>query len=473
MRTEFINPYGMWLSFEVRDIITSEEVAVLKSLRTDDEREEFIQQFWERRNPEPGSLENKFKQDFYRRHVCANELFSRTAPGWKTDRGRIYVAYGPPDEIVSHPQGGIMPWSSQRVGADPVPYPFERWTYRVMDRVGPNQVLIFADPTRTGDFRLVANPEGKVVLMPDRRRDPMKGTDRGVSAEPFLKPSHPPAPVKFPDLRAVMTSGQLSANPIPILVRTYTFPATEAVELAVVAVQMPGRDLQFQNKNGMMQSRVETYGRIEALSGRIVAAFEKTRVVDLPIGENDKGCKDKFVFEESIPLGPGRYRFSLALKDEASGRTGMLIAPLTVPLFDSGLLSTTPLILADSIEPLESSPPELEQFAIGRNTVHTNPGQAFSRDGAMGVYLQIHNLRIDPETNKANFTVEYEILNRVDKPGPDMGEPARLLSDSTEFTLAKNILLKGFKPGTYSFRIKITDIVAKQTIAPSTMFSVR
>jgi GWxTD domain-containing protein len=470
---EFINPYAMWFWFEVPGIVTSEEVSIFKGLTTDDEREEFIEQFWERRNHEPGSLENKFKYDYYRRFVRANELFSAAAPGWKTDRGRIYVAYGPPDEIESHPQGGIMPWSSQQFGDDPVPYPFERWTYRVMDRIGPNQVLIFADPTRTGDYRLVANPECKVVLLPGSRADFMKTALQRAHAETFLKPSHPPAPVEFPDLRAIVNTGKVSANPIPILVQSYAFAAMSETVLTIIAVQIPTSDLHFQNEDGVMHARIDVYGQVQALGGRIENAFEKTQVVDLHADESLRGKNDKFVFEEFVPLRPGRHRFCLALKDEASERTALLIAGLTVPPLDEPLLTSAPLMLADLVEPNMPPTAELDPFAIGNTKVLPNPGHVFSREKTMGAYLQIYNLALDPETHKTNFLVRSEFL-KDGKPLIGKGEEdASIAQAATEFTLAKTIPLKSLEHGAYTLQINIADKIGKQTITPATTFFVR
>jgi len=106
IQKEMESPYKKWLDEEVPYIITDEERAAFKKLTTDEEREQFIEQFWERRNPNPGSPENEFKEEYYRRIAYSNEHFASGIPGWKTDRGRMYIMYGPPDEIESHPSGG-------------------------------------------------------------------------------------------------------------------------------------------------------------------------------------------------------------------------------------------------------------------------------------------------------------------------------------------------------------------------------
>ncbi len=94
LRKELMTPYRKWLNEDVTYIITEEERATFKRLQTDEEREQFIEQFWLRRDPTPDSIENEYKEEHYRRIAYANEHFASGIPGWKTDRGRIYIEYG-------------------------------------------------------------------------------------------------------------------------------------------------------------------------------------------------------------------------------------------------------------------------------------------------------------------------------------------------------------------------------------------
>jgi GWxTD domain-containing protein len=139
------SPYDKWLNEEVVYIISDKERAAFKQLTTDDERAKFIEQFWGRRNPNPGAPENAFKEEHYRRIAYANEHFaSNTDPGWKNARGHMYILFGPPDEINSHPDGP--------------PYPFEEWRYRHAGELGDNVILTFIDPARDGSYRIAPGP---------------------------------------------------------------------------------------------------------------------------------------------------------------------------------------------------------------------------------------------------------------------------------------------------------------------------
>ena len=106
LKKELESPYKKWLQEDVAYIITDEERTAFKRLNTDEEKEQFIEQFWLRRDPTPDTVENEFKEEHYRRIAYSNDHYASGIPGWKTDRGRIYIMYGPPDEIESHPSGG-------------------------------------------------------------------------------------------------------------------------------------------------------------------------------------------------------------------------------------------------------------------------------------------------------------------------------------------------------------------------------
>jgi GWxTD domain-containing protein len=140
-------PYNKWLTEDVAYIITDQERAAFKSLTTNEEREHFIEQFWLRRDPTPGTVENEFKEEHYRRIAYANQHYASSIPGWKTDRGRIYIIYGPPDEIESHPYSDAS-----------IPHPFEQWRYRFIEGVGANVIIEFVDRTGKGEYRMTRDP---------------------------------------------------------------------------------------------------------------------------------------------------------------------------------------------------------------------------------------------------------------------------------------------------------------------------
>src|SRR5690348_13460263 len=189
LRKELETPYRKWLNEDVAYIITDEERAAFKRLQTDEEREQFIEQFWLRRDPTPDSVENEFKEEHYRRIAYANEHYASGIPGWKTDRGRIYITFGPPDENESHPSGGTYERPPEEGGGTTSTYPFEQWRYRYIDGIGNNIVLEFVDPTMTGEYHLTMDPGEKDALLhvPNAGLTQMEAMGMATKADRFTR----------------------------------------------------------------------------------------------------------------------------------------------------------------------------------------------------------------------------------------------------------------------------------------------
>ena len=504
LRNEMETPYKKWLSEEVPYIITDQERAAFKKLATDDERESFIETFWERRNPNPTSPENEFKEEYYRRIAYANEHYASGIPGWKTDRGRIYIMYGPADEVDSHPSGGSYERPDSEGGGETSTYPFEQWRYRYIDGIGTNIILEFVDTTMTGEYHLTMDPGEKDALLHvpgagltmaeqmgmtgsqskmDRfnRTDGMTtGQSMGGQTESqneftrldqFAKIFRPPE-VKFKDLKAVVTS-RISANLLPFDARTDFIRVTDQTVLTPVTVQVSNSDLQFQNKDGVMHGVLDIFMEISSLSGHIVNTFEKTLVLDVPEHEFQLFQNHKSLWQEAIPLKPGRYKLSLVLKDDSNGHMGSEELGIVVPTFGEELLTNSSLILADQIQPLPTSQVGSGPFVIGGTKVRPSVNNQFTRDQRLGIYMQVYNLGIDDKTHKPSLDVRYEV-ERDGKALVDQPEdPLNLKKASQQFTVVKSMPLKGLTPGKYTVQIKVTDNIKKQTVSPTATFEVR
>ena len=501
IQKEMESPYKKWLSEEVPYIITGEERAAFKKLTTDDEREQFIEQFWERRNPNPGSPENEFKEEYYRRIAYANEHYASGIQGWRTDRGRIYIMYGPADEVESHPSGGSYVRPTEEGGGETATYPFEQWRYRYIDGIGTNIILEFVDPTMSGEYHLTMDPGEKDALLhvPNAgltdmesmgmasKADRFSRTDgmtigQSMTGEPesmneftrldlYAKIWKPPD-VKFKDLKAIVTS-KISAQLLPFDVRTDFLRVTDETVLTPITLQVAYRDLQFQNKDGVMHGVMDIYGEVTSLGGRNVNTFEKSLVLDVPEHEFQRFLERKAVYQEAIPLRPGRYKLSLVMKDNLSGHVGSMEIGLVVPRFDENKLSNSSLILADLIQPLPTNQVGTGPFVIGGTKVRPSVNQTFTRDQKLGIYMQVYNLGLDVKTHKPSLDVEYELL----KDGKSLlaqSEDAAKLKDATQqFTLEKQMPLSVLQPGKYTVQIKVTDKINKQTLLPSTTFEVQ
>ena len=156
--------YKQWLERDVVYIISDEEQTVFKKLTTPEERDAFIEQFWHRRDLNPSTSENEFKEEHYRRIAYTNEKFKSGIDGWETDRGRIYIVYGPPTSLETFPSGGLYERRPSEGGGTTTTYAFERWYYQDIPGLGGGIELEFVDPTQTGEFRLALRPSEKDAL---------------------------------------------------------------------------------------------------------------------------------------------------------------------------------------------------------------------------------------------------------------------------------------------------------------------
>ena len=164
LRQELKGSYKTWLNEEVPYIISDDERKAFLSLSNDEEREAFIENFWQRRNPSPDSPENEFREEHYRRIQYANDHFAAGKPGWKTDRGHIYIAFGPADSIDSHPSGGMYERPMEEGGGETSTFPFEVWHYRYLEGIGENIDIEFVDTCQCGDYHFTIDRSEKDAL---------------------------------------------------------------------------------------------------------------------------------------------------------------------------------------------------------------------------------------------------------------------------------------------------------------------
>ncbi len=504
---ELDKQYQKWLNEDVVYIITPEERRSFLHLSTNEEREQFIEAFWQRRNPDPDSPENTFKEEHYRRIAYANEHFASGIPGWKTDRGKIYIMWGPPDEIDAHPTGGTWDRPMDQGGGQTTTYAYEDWRYRYLEGqgLGENVELEFVDPSGTGEYHLTMDPSEKDALlmvpgagltlaesmgMADKSQRFMNtdgthmaenemGMGLNSNDEEFNRLEKyaaifKPPPVKFKDLEADATA-RVVRDQVKFDYRFDFLRITSDTVLVPITVQIPVNQLSFQEKDGVDSASIDLFVRVTSLGGRIVQTFEDTLRSDIPSSLLQKSINTSRIYQKTVPLSPNLYRLDIVVKDVNSGNVGVVNTRLPVPHFQDDQLSASSLILADDIQPISSKDIGIGQFVLGDVKVRPKLDQAFSAKDAMGVYLQVYNLKVDDKTHRADTSVEYRVTK--DKDSEPMLKfdvpPNKLPQHGEELTLEQLITLGSLAPGKYQLEVAVTDNLTKQTITPTADFTVK
>jgi len=497
VKPELKKAYKDWLEKDVTYIITDEEKKAFKKLATDDERERFIEEFWRRRDPDPDTEENEFKEEYYERIAYANEHFASGIPGWKSDRGRIWIMYGKPDERETHPMGGNYDRPSYEGGGSTTTYPFETWFYRYLAGVGSGIEIEFVDPTGSGEYRIArnANEKDALLMVPgggltlseqlglSDKADRISGINNdganGYQREqdsPFsrlqlLSDLARPPQVKFTDLQSSVNTGVIEENPLNFDVRVDFFRQSDERVITAFTIQTENRDLVFQESGGLKQARINIFGRITSLAGRRAGTFEDP-VITYATSEELVEAKDrKSAYQKAVALTPGTYKVDVIVRDVVSGATGVRHIGFTVPKYDSQKLSTSTLVLAAKLESLGNQP-AVGQFVIGQQKVIPNVAGVYRRGQPVGVYLQVYNAGIDQTTLRPSVDVDY-VLSKDGKEVGKQPEDWSGMSDSGQrLTLARMVDTQRLPVGEYELTIRIRDRVSGQNLSPAAKFTV-
>ena len=487
-----------WLKQDVSFIITSEERDAFKSLSSDEERYQFIEQFWLRRDPNPDTVVNEFRDEHYRRIAYANERFTSGKMGWKTDRGRIYIMYGPPDQVETYHGGGTYYRPHWEGGGVTSTHPFIKWRYRYLDGMdlGSEVNIEFVDRTLTGEYRMALDPFEKDALKNTPVADLTEDQRMGVGDDSSRHTRFPSgmfystfrinqfntlrqvaalnrAPkIRFKDLETVVDT-KLTYNTFPFDYRTDFIKITEDTILTPITVVMKNSDMTFQDVDGVKKAEVNVFGRISTITGRSVQVFEEVVRQISPEALFKSALEKRSLYQTRIPLRSGLYKLELVLKDLNSGNLGTVYHSIRVPRFPQDQLATSSIILAEQLERLPRKQVAAGQFVIGSSRVLPSVGEAFGRDRPMGVYFQVYNLATDEQTHKPSATIEYVLKKGGREIGRALESNDKLAGAAQQMTLQKLVALEDLEPGQYSLVVQVTDNIANRSIAPEAKFVVR
>ncbi len=499
--------YKKWLDEDVVYIITDEEKSVFKNLKNEEERESFVEQFWARRNPDPRSSDNIFKEEHYRRIAYANEHFASGVAGWRTDRGRIYIMFGRPDELESHPTGGSYQRPFSEGGGQTSTYPFEKWWYRHIDGVGDDIEIEFVDKSLSGEYRMAMHPEEKDALInvpnagltlaeemgfskkEDRayfngysQNDPnnpanamLRAKDRPFNRmEQYFNLQRPPQ-IKFEDLKGIVTAKVIYTT-LPYDLRIDYIKLSADRVLVPITVELSNKDLEFKKQYDFNQATVNVYGVVTNLNGRIMREFEDTISVEFLDQHFERGKNKRSEYQHIVSLPPGqRFKLDLVVKDINNNSAGTMSIGLNVPKYEEGTLHSSSIILTSSISAAPPNADQFEQYVIGDMKILPDVKSEYLPGQALFPYMQIYDMQIDQTSQKPSLEVTFAIKSN----GNVIEEIPGTATNSEQFFYGQRVVLLGripvkeLEPGKYQLEIKVKDAISNRTVVTTTDFKVK
>ena len=500
--------YRQWLETDVLYIISPQEKDIFEKLSTGEEKDHFIEQFWFRRDPDLRTAVNEFKKEHYRRIAYTNEKYHSGIEGWRTDRGMIYILFGPPDGLEKHPEGGTYQRKWEEGGGQTYTYPFEVWFYRHLEGVGPGIEIEFVDASRTNQYRIAMDPEQKDALFHipgagltlaeklgtmsriDRIRTRWLGNPEGYRRfdtatrtmryrdyplqrlETLYRLHRGPA-VKYKELELMVTT-RLSYSQLPVRVRLDVMRYSESHSLVPVTVFLEDKDLHFASeKDGQdrLVARVGIYGQVQTLSGQRIYTFEDEIERRVPVGTVTKGLQTEAVYQKRFPLKPGRYKLSLVIQDQGSGKIAtadelVVVSPPRQDELETSTVLLTPRLGSPGIDESVGDP-----FVLGKYRVVPSSDNRFRPEEQFALaYFEVYNLALDQTTLEPSARVEIALLHEGESvfPFTEINRPMDF--DGDRLLVYTTIPFQGLKEGKYTLRFNVTDQIRQQSITTDVEF---
>lgn len=498
--------FKKWLHEDVLYVITPEEADVFKKLSSVEEKENFIEQFWARRNPDSRTSINEFKEEHYRRIAYANERFSSGIPGWKTDRGRIYIMYGQPAQIESHPSGGTYEREIYEGGGTTSTYPFERWRYRHIDGIGDDIEIEFVDKSFSGEYKMALSPDEKDALLyvpgagltmsetlglrnkedraafnPSKYNDPSYQAMEGMRAkdapfarlEQYFSLQRPPQ-IRFDDLKQVVETN-ISYQMFPFRYAYDLIRLSSDQYLVPINLEISNKDLTFKEIENGSTATGNIYGKVTGLGGKLIQEFDDVVSVDTASTTIEQEKKGKSVYQKMLLMKPGLYKLDLVVKDLHSGKIGVIQSRISVPnVTDTSKLTTSTLIVARTIRQV-NAPKALEQFILGDLKVIPNVDRELRPEESLHVYLQVYNVAVDQKELKPKVGVTYEVIHGdkvIKQINDDEGASVEFFSGQ-RIVLVRSIPIAELKEGSYRVRVTAKDKIGNKEVVSEAPFHIK
>ena len=498
--------FKKWLDEDVVYIITPEEKGIFRKLTTDEEREQFIEQFWQRRDPNPLTVDNEFKIEHYRRIAYANDHYQSGKAGWKTDRGHIYILFGPPNEIQTNPSGHVYNRDMNQGGGHTTTFPYEVWFYRNIEGIGSGVEIEFVDASMSGEYRMAISPEEKDALLYasgtgntlleemgyENREDRIRNMGiKNVSGNTmfrwgelnhamdrytqFFQLRRPPE-IQFKDLQQLVNT-KISYSILPADLNWDYIQLSPGRFMIALTLGLPNSALGFKEIGlDRHQAKVEVYGLIQSLSGKIVYEFEDTIVKELSTAQltNPRGTGNS-LYQRSAPMIPGRFKLTVVLKDTKTGNTSVLERSFHLPAPPENALFTSSLFIGDRVTPAGKGELLTDPFILeGNLKLYPNVGHKIRNGTSVSGYIEVYNLAVDEKTLKPDWDISVELF-RGDQP---VDYPRESISQMFPIFKGDKLVLfwiqslKLQEAGPYDLKVSVTDKIRGHTASASSNVNV-
>jgi GWxTD domain-containing protein len=483
--------YRKWLEEEVVYIIVPLEREVFLKLETDRERALFIEAFWKQRDPVRATPENEFKEEHYRRINYSNQFFGRGTPkpGWRTDRGRIYIILGEPNDI-------------QRFEGKVMTYPSEVWFYQGKTNLGlpPGFNLVFFQEGGLGEYRLYSPlKDGPQALMTSFYGDPydyLAAYEQLREFEPELAevsltliPGEDSAAFGRPSMVSDLLVQKVETAPTKQVEERYAqkfFEYKDIVEVEYTANYIDNdslvkviKDLSgmyfvhyaiepkrlsvdlYQNK---YYTNLKLNGTVSDTEGKNIYQFEKNIFLEFDEEQIKNISHRPFSIHDMFPLIPGNYKFSLLVKNEVSKEFTSLERDLIIPQ-EEETLQMTSLILGYNVNRRGAEQNRLWPFQIGAYQIYFQGNRVFLSQDTMAAAFQIHGL-------SPILREKGEIKYTFFKNGEEFRSTTKKVNEYPELpNLIEEFSLQEFPPAHYRLQVSLF-VDGREILAESEDFDI-
>jgi GWxTD domain-containing protein len=464
-----------WLEEDVVYIITPRERQVFEKLRTAREKDIFMEAFWKQRDPTPGTPENEFKEEHYRRIDHANRYFGRQSPlpGWKTDRGRIHIILGEPNDI-------------QKFDNTAETYPAEVWFYQGKTESGlpPAFNIVFFKELGSGDYKLYSptrdGPQALLAAHQAGAENVPAAFRKLKEVEPALAlvslsliPGEQSAYFARPSLSSDLLIQQVESLPGKLvrdayaekLLRykdvidvEYSANYMDSDSLVKVLRASPGlycvhysvepATLSVNQYGSRYSTSLSLNGILKDPSGKVIYQFDKTFSLNFEEAEITRIREQPYAVYDVFPVIPGTFELSVLLKNEVSKAFTSLERTLVVPPEGSGTW-LTPLILGYQATKAGTGDDRLRPFRLGVTDILAQAGRVFLKSDQLVLAFQVLGL---PRDRQGEAEIHYDIL----RDSETVASFVRVAAQYADFpNVIEPVALSGFPPAHYRVRVAV------------------